>query len=217
MNKLLGAVSALLIASGSVGYPTSCVAEETSQGKAAVNQLEPGSKAPPLKLKDSNGNELSLADMKGKLVVLEWINFGCPFVKKHYDSGNMQKLQKTYTGKGVVWLCISSSGPGKQGAMDAAHVNSTLKEKNCAPTAYLFDQTGEVGRAYGAKTTPQMFVVGKQGTIVYAGAIDDHPGVDPAEIPQSKNYVKEALDAALAGKPVATSSTKSYGCSVKYQ
>lgn len=217
MNKLFGAVAAMLIASSSVGYLTSCVAEEATNTKVAGEQIKPGAKAPAMNLKDSNGKEHSLSDMKGKLVVLEWINFGCPFVKKHYDSGNMQKLQKTYTDKGVVWLCINSSAPGKQGAMDAAKVNETLKEKKAAPTAYLFDETGDVGRSYGAKTTPHMFVIDKDGIVVYAGAIDDHPGVDPSEIPQSKNYVQQALDEVIAGKPVTTSSTKSYGCAVKYQ
>lgn len=213
MKKLVGALSALVITAAmgvslaAAGY---CAPE-------AGAQVAAGSKAPAVKLKDSHDKQVSLDDYKGKIVVLEWVNFDCPFVKKHYDSGNMQKLQKTYTGKGVVWLSINSSAPGRQGNYDGKKINELLTEKKATPTAYLFDPTGEVGKAYGAKTTPHMFVIDKQGSVIYAGAIDDHPGVDATEISASKNYVQQALDEALAGKQVTTAATKSYGCSVKYQ
>lgn len=213
MNKLVGALSALVIAA-SAG---TCLASAGYCASEAGAQIAAGSKAPAVKLKDTHDKQVSLDDYKGKIVVLEWINFDCPFVKKHYDSGNMQKLQKTYTDKGVVWLTINSSAPGRQGNYDSKKVNELLAEKKATPTAYLFDSTGEVGKAYGAKTTPHMFVIDKKGNVVYAGAIDDHPNVDPAEISGSKNYVQQALDETLAGKQVTTAATKSYGCSVKYQ
>ncbi len=176
-----------------------------------------GKAAPEFSLPASNGKSVDLAQYKGKLVVLEWFNHGCPFVKKHYDSGNMQALQKEYTGKGVIWLSICSSAPGKQGFGTAEEHNAELKEFKAAPTAVLMDPDGKVGRMYGAKTTPHMFVIDKKGVLVYAGAIDDHSDPDQASIKISKSFVKEALDEILSGKTVAQASTKSYGCSVKYQ
>jgi peroxiredoxin len=176
-----------------------------------------GKPAPKFTLPASNGKSVDLSQYKGKLVVLEWFNHGCPFVKKQYDSGNMQALQKEYTGKGVIWLSICSSAPDKQGYGTADKHNADAKACNAAPTAVLMDVDGKVGRLYGAKTTPHMFVIDKKGELVYAGAIDDHPDTDISSIKGSKNFVKEALDELLSGKVVATSSTKSYGCSVKYQ
>jgi len=176
-----------------------------------------GQPAPDFTLVDSNGATHSLADLKGKMVVLEWVNFECPFVGKHYGSGNMQKLQKAYTGKGVVWLSINSSAAGKQGHFAPDKINALMKEKGAAPTAYLIDTDGAVGRAYGAKTTPHMFVVDPGGTIVYAGGIDDTPSTDQADVPKARNFVSAALDEALAGKPVTTASSTPYGCSVKYR
>lgn len=221
MKNLTGAITAFALASalGSGFYAAGDAAPASPDAKAppAAAQIEAGSKAPSFKLKDSNGKEHSLADFKGKVIVLEWVNFGCPFVKKHYVSGNMQKLQKDYTKKGVVWLSVNSSAPGKQGHYDAAGASAQVKEQKAVPTAYLLDETGEVGRAYGAKTTPHMFVIDKDAKIVYAGAIDDHPSFDAAEIPKSINYVQQALDEVLAGKTVTKASTKAYGCSVKYQ
>ena len=175
-----------------------------------------GKPAPEFTLTDSDGKTHKLADFKGKIVVLEWLNHGCPFVKKHYDSGNMQSLQKKYTGQGVVWLSIVSSAPGKQGHMSTAETNKTKAEKKASPTAILIDEKGTVGKLYDAKRTPEMFIVGKDGTLIYAGAIDDKPSPDPADVAGAKNYVAQALDEALAGKPVSNPSTTSYGCSVKY-
>jgi hypothetical protein len=178
--------------------------------------VETGKAAPDFTLTDSQGKSHKLSDFKGKYVVLEWVNFGCPFVKKHYDSKNMQGLQKDYTGKDVVWLSICSSAPGKQGHMDAAKINDAVKEAGAAMTAYLIDEKGETGRLYGARTTPHMFIVNPEGNLIYAGGIDDIKSADPADTAKAKNFVKAALDEALAGKPVSTPTFKEYGCSVKY-
>jgi len=186
--------------------------DEQKSGEAATV----GQKAPDFTLKDSNDKTHSLSQYKGKFVVLEWVNFGCPFVRKHYDSGNMQKLQKTYTGKGVIWLSICSSASGKQGNLSPVEINKTIKERGSAQTAYLIDSDGKVGRMYGAKTTPDMFVIDRQGDLVYAGAIDDKVSTDVDDVPGAKNYVIAALDEAMNGKAVQIASTKSYGCSVKY-
>lgn len=176
-----------------------------------------GSPAPGFSLVDSEGKDHALTDFKGKFVVLEWVNYDCPFVRKHYRSGNMQNLQKEYTGKGVVWLSICSSAPGKQGYFESGDLNDRIKEEKARPSAYLIDAEGTVGKLYEAKTTPHMFVINPEGTLVYAGAIDDIASTDTDDLPGATNYVKAALDAAQAGKPVATRSTKSYGCSVKYR
>jgi hypothetical protein len=175
-----------------------------------------GQPAPAFTLVDTNGARHSLSDLKGKMVVLEWVNFECPFVGKHYGSGNMQKLQKTYMGKGVVWLSINSSAEGKQGYFTPDRINALVKEKGAAPTAYLVDTDGAVGRLYGAKTTPHMYVVDPGGTLIYAGGIDDTPSTDQADVATAKNFVRAALDEALAGKPVTTATSTPYGCSVKY-
>jgi peroxiredoxin len=175
-----------------------------------------GQPAPAFTLVDSNGKSRSLSNYAGKTVVLEWWNYQCPFVGKHYGSGNMQKLQKEWTSRGVVWLTINSSAPGKQGYVDGAQANDLMKEKGGAPTAVLLDHDGAVGRAYGAKTTPHMFVIDARGTVVYAGGIDDKPSTDVADIEAATNYVEAALDDVTAGRPVATASSRPYGCSVKY-
>jgi len=182
-----------------------------SAATAAIDQ-----KAPDFALAGIDGKTYKLSDFKGKYVVLEWNNLDCPFVKKHYGSGNMQALQRKYTDKGVVWLTICSSAQGKQGYYEPAALQEMTKERKLASTAYLRDPEGTVGREYGAKTTPNMFVVSPEGTLIYAGAIDDKPSTDPNDIPGSNNYVAACLDASLAGKPVATKSTVSYGCGVKY-
>ena len=183
---------------------------------AMQSSAEVGKKAPSFSLTDTNGKTHKLADYKGKFVVLEWFNEGCPFVKKHYNSKNMQNLQKEYVGKGVVWLTINSSAPGKQGNHTPEEYNKVEKDWGAEPTAFLIDTDGKVGHLYGAKTTPDMYVIDKKGMLVYSGAIDDTPGTDASEIPQAKNYVKTALDEAMAGKEVKLASTRSYGCSVKY-
>lgn len=183
---------------------------------AAFAAPQTGQPAPDFTLTDSNGQSHKLSDSKGKLVVLEWLNHGCPFVKKHYGSGNMQQLQKEFTGKGVVWLSIVSSAPGKQGHMSPEETNKAKEESGSAATAVLIDEDGTVGRLYEAKTTPHMFIVGPEGTLIYSGAIDSVSSPDPADVVGAKNYVKQALEEALAGKPVSEPSTKAYGCGVKY-
>jgi peroxiredoxin len=182
----------------------------------SVHAQEVGKAAPDFALSDSNGKKHSLSDLKGKFVVLEWFNPGCPFVKKHYSSNNMQELQKKYTEKGVVWLTISSSAEGKQGHLTPELANQEIKEKKANMTALLLDHDGKVGQAYGAKTTPHMFVIDPKGTLIYGGAIDDNDSADPEVIKTSKNYVAAALDEAMSGKPVQVASTDSYGCSIKY-
>ena len=181
----------------------------------AWSQVISGQAAPSFTLTDSNGQKHSLSDYKGKFVVLEWFNPDCPFVKKHY-SGNMQLLQKEYTSRGVIWLSINSSAPGKQGSYTPQGFNKFMAEKAASPTAVLLDTDGKVGHLYAAKTTPQMFVIDPQGVLIYQGAIDDIPSTDVQDMTKAKNYVREALDSAMYGIPVAVNTTKSYGCSVKY-
>lgn len=175
-----------------------------------------GEAAPDFTAMDSNGQTHHLSDYRGKFVVLEWTNRGCPYTRKHYESGNMQRLQQEWTAKGVVWLSVLSSAPGKQGYMDAAQENAYLKQMNAHPTAALLDPTGALGHLYDAKTTPDMYVINPQGVLVYDGAIDDRPTTDVADIQGAKNYLNEALEEAMNGKAVSDSVTRPYGCSVKY-
>lgn len=179
-------------------------------------QAAVGAPAPSFTLTDTKGATHALADFAGKPVVLEWTNPECPFVKKHYGAKNMQALQAKYVAQGAVWLSVCSSAPGKQGHYPADEWNRILAEQGSAATALLLDPDGQVGRAYGAKTTPHLFVVDAAGTLVYDGAIDDNPSTDSADIPGARAYVAEALDAVLAGAPVPVAQTKPYGCSVKY-
>ena len=177
----------------------------------------PGAQAPEFTLPDAFGKTRSLADYKGKWVVLEWVNYDCPFVKKHYGSGNMQKLQAAAKAKGAVWLSINSSAPGKQGHFEGAALTKRIADQKASPEAYLQDPEGKVGKLYNAKTTPTMFIINPEGTVVYAGAIDDKPSTDKEDVATAKNYVQTALDAAMAGKPIETAATQSYGCGVKYK
>jgi peroxiredoxin len=175
-----------------------------------------GEKAPELAATDSNGVRHTLAEYAGKYVVLEWHNNGCPYVRKQYNTGNMQKLQKEWTARGVVWLTVISSAPGQQGYVTGAEENAYLKQVDAAPTAALLDPTGQVGHRYDAKTSPHMFIVNPSGTLIYNGAIDDRPTTDPASVPGAKNYVSQALTEAMAGKAVSVPTSRPYGCSVKY-
>jgi len=175
-----------------------------------------GERAPDFTATDSNGQTHKLSEYAGKFVVLEWHNRGCPYTQKHYQSGNMERLQHEWTSRGVVWLTVISSAPGKQGYVTAAEENEYLKEMKAAPTAVLLDPTGALGHLYDAKTTPHMFVINPQGILIYNGAIDDHPTSDASDIPHSQNYLSQALEEALAGKPVAVATSRPYGCSVKY-
>jgi peroxiredoxin len=172
--------------------------------------------APGFTLEDSHGRPHSLSDYAGKIVVLEWLNHSCPFVRKHYGTNNMQSLQKTYTERGVVWLSINSSAPGKQGHCTPEKANELSAEHGAAPTAVLLDTDGIVGRLYGARTTPHMFVIDREGSLVYNGAIDDRPSVDPSDVEGATNYVAAALVAVLAGESPEVKTSKPYGCSVKY-
>ena len=179
-------------------------------------EIKIGKKAPQFTLKDVNGVVHNLKDYRGKYVVLEWTNFDCPFVKKHYNSGNMQMLQKKYTDQDVVWLSINSSASGKQGNFSPDEILKRATDHSAAFSAYLIDADGKVGKWYGAKTTPHMFIVDPKGKIAYAGAIDDIKSTNVKDIAKASNYVATALDAALAGRPIETTMTKPYGCSVKY-
>ncbi|MBV8141845.1 MAG: thioredoxin family protein [Verrucomicrobia bacterium] len=185
---------------------------------AGLSFAEPevGKPAPNFSLPDTQGKNHTLADLKGKYVVLEWYQPDCPFVGKHYRSGNMQGLQREYTAKGVTWLSIDSSAPGEQGNYPAAKLDEIAKQDGAARTALLLDPSGEVGRLYGAKTTPDMYVIDPKGILVYEGAIDNKRSTNPADVKTATNYVREALEAAMAGKPAPTPATRPYGCSVKY-
>jgi peroxiredoxin len=183
----------------------------------AADVAKVGAPAPAFTATDLNGKSRSLSEFKGKYVVLEWHNQGCPFVQKHYASGNMQKLQTELTGKGATWLTIISSAPGKQGFVTPDEEKTYLSEHKAKPTEVLFDPEGTVGKAYGAKTTPHMYVIDDKGVLIYAGAIDDNPSSEAADAATAKNYVRAAFDEASAGKPVTTASTAPYGCSVKYK
>jgi hypothetical protein len=184
---------------------------------ASAFAVKVGDPAPGFTAVDSNGKQQRLSDYKGKFVVLEWHNQGCPYTKKHYETGNMQRLQKEWTEKGVVWLTVISSAPGTQGFVTPSQENDYLKTMKASPTAVLMDPGGSLGHLYAAKTTPHMFVIDPNGMLVYNGAIDDHPTSDQGDIPNSKNYVSMALEQAMGGKPVAEAATRPYGCSVKYK
>lgn len=176
-----------------------------------------GQPAPDFTLTDINGQSHSLSSFKGKTVVLEWVNQECPFVVKHYDkSGNMPATQKFARDQGVVWLAINSGHPGAQGDFDKAKVEAWMKKTGAAPTAYFRDQTGKVGKLYDARTTPHMFIINAEGVLVYAGGIDDIRSANADDIPKATNYVKAALADLAAGRAVQTSTTRPYGCSVKY-
>jgi peroxiredoxin len=176
-----------------------------------------GSTAPDFTLTDASGKAHSLSQYKGKYVVLEWFNPECPFVKKHYGSGNMQKLQGEYTSKGVIWLTIDSNAPGTEGNISPQQAQKVMKDWNTKQTALLLDPDGKAGRSYNARNTPHMFVISPEGKVVYEGAIDSKATPNPADIPSSTNYVKVALDESMTGKPVSTAATRPYGCSVKYK
>ena len=199
MNKILTAFTALAV----IAAPASA---------APVV----GKPAPNFKLADVNGKPVTLSQFRGKTVVLEWNNPECPFVKKHYGSGNMQKAQAAAKKDGVVWLTINSGAPGKQGHMSGTQAKAFLAEAGSGPTAYLLDPRGVVGKVYDAKTTPHMFIVNKAGTLVYAGGIDDKPTPRPADIEGARNHVLAALSELKAGKAVSVATSRPYGCAVKY-
>ena len=203
MNKLLMPFAV-------VGLLVSCSAPEVQ----AANVI--GKPAPNFKLSDANGKPVSLTDYRGKTVVLEWNNPECPFVQKHYGSGNMQKTQAAAVKDGAVWLSINSSAPGNQGHMNGAGAKAFVARSGAKPSAYLLDPNGVAGRAYEAKTTPHMYIVNKTGALVYAGGIDDKPTSNPADVKGARNHVLAALAEIKAGKPVSVKTSRPYGCSVKY-
>ncbi len=175
-----------------------------------------GQPAPTFTAVDATGKAVSLADFKGKTVVLEWVNPGCPFVQKHYSAANMQGTQKDATAKGVVWLAINSTATDAGDYLPPAEMAKWMQTQKAAASAMLMDADGKVGRAYGARTTPHMYIVDPAGKLVYAGGIDNKPSSNPADIPSSTNYVKAALGETLSGKPVSQANTRPYGCSIKY-
>lgn len=199
----LSSVAALLISAAGIST-------------TAFAQVKVGGPAPAFQSSDSNGKTESLDQFKGKYVVLEWHNQGCPYTRKHYASGNMQALQKKWTARGVVWFTVISSAPGEQGYVTANQENNYLSQMHAVPTAALLDPQGKIGHLYSARTTPQMVVIDPAGKVIYDGAIDNRPTPDTEDIRGAENYVNEALTAAMAGKPVPTPYTRPYGCSVKY-
>jgi peroxiredoxin len=193
------------------------VAAASLLGAALVHaSVSVGQAAPEFKVKDTSGKEQSLAAYKGKFVVLEWTNPGCPFVQKHYDTSNMQNTQKAAEAKGAVWLTVSSSAPDQGDYKKPSELAAWLKAKGAAPTATLMDDDGKIGQAYGARTTPHMYVIDPKGNLVYAGAIDSKATARKEDVKGATNYVAVALDEAMAGKPVTKATSEPYGCSIKY-
>lgn len=172
--------------------------------------------APDFTAKDSEGRDVKLSSFKGRIVVLEWTNEGCPYVRKHYSGGNMQATQKAAVDQGAVWLTVQSSAPGTQGHVNGLEAAKWMADNNAKPSHFILDPDGKIGRLYDAKVTPHMYVIDKAGVLAYMGAIDDKPTANPADIKGARNYVVEALGAVAAGQPVKTASTRAYGCSVKY-
>ncbi|MCW5636306.1 MAG: thioredoxin family protein [Rubrivivax sp.] len=209
MKNVLAATS-LSLAAFTAGIGISCSVH------AAPAVATVGQPAPAFSAKDLSGRTVSLADFKGKTVVLEWVNPGCPYVRKHYHSGNMQGTQREATGKGVVWLAVNSTSSDHGDYLAPAELASWMAGQKAAANATLMDADGKLGRAYGARTTPHMYVIDAKGTLVYAGAIDSKPTSNPADIATATNHVKAALAETLAGKPVSVAQTRAYGCSVKY-
>ncbi len=190
-----------------LALPAAVLARET---------LRPGMAAPDFTAEDSAGKPVALSALKGRTVVLEWTNHGCPYVEKHYGSGTMQQLQKDAAVKGVVWLTVVSSSPGQQGYVQGLEAEKLTADRKAQPANVLLDPQGKVGRLYGASTTPHMFVIDAAGKLAYMGGIDDKPSTSPSSLKGARPYVREALDALAAGQPVTTASTRPYGCSVKY-
>lgn len=206
----------VLIALGIAVAGLGALAILNTQPKPAEAAPTIGQTAPSFSVKDSSGKTRTLEEFKGKYVVLEWLNYGCPFVKKHYDSGNMQKLQTETIKDGVIWLSVISSAPGKQGHSTVAEADKNSKDHKAVPTAVLLDTDSAMGKNYSAKTTPHMYIINPEGNLIYNGAIDDKDSTDVADIPSAHNYVLAALEEAKKGEVVKVQTTKPYGCSVKY-
>ena len=206
MSKLIVPRRSLLVGSAALALAPAAAFAASDLGKAA----------PAFSATDSNGKSWSLAELKGKVVVLETTNQDCPYVRKHYTSANMQTQQREAAGKGVVWLTVASSAPGEQGFVTAAQANDLTRTRNAAPAAFLLDPQSRIARAYGATVTPHMYIIDASGMLVYKGGIDSIPSSSVSDVPKAKQYVRVALDEVLAGKPVTDASTRPYGCSLKY-
>jgi hypothetical protein len=210
MNKralLLGGVAVAAVAGGVTLFLNT---------DPAVAAVATGAQAPAFSVQDANGQTRTLAEFRGRTVILEWTNHGCPYVRKHYDAGNMQSLQRDATADGIVWLQVISSAPGEQGHLDGTGALARVRTDNAAPTATLLDPSGTMGRAYGALNTPQMFIINGEGRVLYQGAIDDRPSARPSSLEGANNYVRAALEDIEAGRAVRTATTQPYGCAVKY-
>ncbi len=206
-------MSRLSLAGCAIAWLLQAALLQTSSAFAGATAGQP---APDFNAVDSNGKAVKLADFKGKTVVLEWTNHDCPYVRKHYGSGNMQALQTDVGSKGVVWLSVISSAKGQQGYVEGLEANKLTDDRKAKPAAVLLDPKGQIGRAYGATATPHMFVIGPEGKVVYGGAIDDRASASVSDIPKARNFVREAVTAAMGDKPMTPASTRAYGCSVKY-
>jgi hypothetical protein len=203
----------ILLSAAAIGAVGLLAVPQLSNASSGVQVGQP---APAFSAKDTNGKTVSLADLKGKTVVLEWSNHECPFVKKHYTGNNMQTLQKKWTGQDVVWLTVISSPVGEQGYVDAAQANKLTTERGAAPSAVLLDPKSQIARAYGATVTPHMYVIDKTGKLAYAGGIDDKPSARIDDLKGAKNFVDSALTELAQGKAVSTTTARPYGCTVKY-
>jgi AhpC/TSA family len=209
VSRIAGAVAIVGLVSG--------VAHLMRPAHGADSPARPGARAPAFTSKDIAGRNVTLADYRGKTVILEWTNDGCPFVGKHYNSGNMQALQRRFTDAGDIWLTIASSAPGEEGFVGPDEARADIARWKAAPSNFLLDPDGVVGHLYDARATPHMVIIDPTGTLVYMGAIDDKPSVNLADVKTAKNFVVAALEELAAGKPVTISATRAYGCSVKYK
>jgi hypothetical protein len=206
----------LLIGAGAVALSAAIGGAVLFNSGPAVASVATGAQAPAFSVQDADGQTRTLAEFRGQTVILEWTNHGCPYVRKHYDAGNMQSIQQDATADGVVWLQVISSAQGEQGYLDGPGALARVRTDNAHPTATLLDANGVMGRAYGATNTPQMFIINPQGSVVYQGAIDDRPSARPSTLEGATNYVRAALADLEAGRAVQTATTTPYGCSVKY-
>jgi peroxiredoxin len=207
MSKLIVPRRSLLLGSAALAL---------APATAFAAGVDPGKPAPAFSAVDSNGKTWSLAELKGKVVVLETMNQDCPYVRKHYNSTNMQTQQREAAAKGVTWFIVASSAPGQEGFVTAAQANEFTTKRNAAPAAFLLDPQSRIARAYGATVTPHMYIIDAAGMLVYKGGIDSIPSSSTSDVPKAKQYVRVALDEVLAGKPVTEASTRPYGCSLKY-
>ena len=218
MFRILTVASAsLLVLAACQQQPAAAPDKAATPAAAATPAVAgPGDMAPAFTLIDADGTQRSLADFKGKTVVLEWTNHDCPYVRKHYGGNNMQSMQKKWTGQGVVWLTLISSRPGSEGYVTAQEANKLTADRGAAPSAVLFDPKGSVGRAYGAQTTPHMYVITGDGKLAFMGGIDDKPSTRLEDLKTAKNFVDQALGEVTQGKPVSVTTARPYGCSIKY-